>query len=314
MNTFFNELSLPALHSEIEVIALFQQLGNCYKSLRNYGVTDIVIGQNFYEHQFTTQYYYYNWIKDKRPDEDLKTLLKSVIGSVFPVENILIQYEKENNKALEMSVNGTACIGLGLASELIFDTISISYNNGNWTNANYDISILNVEEDENGELKEIEDISVVKNISTLDHVETHQEFLMDETKESIQNGRDLWIRRTNIFPNLIFGIEVEKQISHFADSDLGFQQIIKRLFELQNVASEFNGNPIEPEIFPTKTTPESDGREKKLKTKLHFKDANNNVKSFTWHCRFTPSAGRIYFIAYENDKKILIGYIGNKIL
>ena len=193
------------------------------------------------------------------------------------------------------------------------DSLTFSYNAPQWNLDQYRITVKVLEESEDGELEEIIKAGITKNISIQAHVNTHRDFINSKITKTIFNGRELWLKRTELFPNLRFCDSVRPQIEYMDQNTLGFQQIIDRLFDLQTAAAHFNRIPINPGVFPTKTTPESDGRIELLKGKLNFMCPDGEYRKFSWHCRYTPNAGRIHFIADVTLNQCLIGYIGQKI-
>jgi len=313
MVAYFNELSLPHLPLDTNVIDAFNNFGEYYLVARSCGIREIKIDNNFFNHQFAPGYSFYQWMEDKRADEDLRTLLKGVLGSLPFVEDIFETYEQQHGVALEFKYKGAPCVGLGLASDIIFNSFAFSFTSANWNLPSYTISVTAVAESNDGEVSSMELSGNTKNIASLGHVATHRQFIFDGVKATIQSGRELWSNRANLFPNLNFCNSVEAQIRYMDAQTPHFQHIIDRLFDLQNIASLFTGNPIKPDDFPTRTTPESESRRKALKQELTFIDPNGNPRFCEWHSRYSPGPGRIHFFPFENDQIILVGYIGPKI-
>lgn len=312
MQAFLNELSLPSLYSQNNVRELFSQLGKCYKEASKSGVREIKILSTFYNHEFAPNYTYVNWLSDSTADDDLKTLLKSVLGSVPFVDDILTQYQVENNTALTFTYDGNPCIGLGLANEKIFNTLTFSYDENTWGLSNYDVIITTLNEDEEGNLKESKELYNTRNVTNEKHFNEHVDFINNQVSKSIQGGKELWKLKSDLFPNLIFCDEVKSQIADMYYNTLGFKQIIMCLFDLQNAAANCDGNPIKPEDFPSLTTKESSSRLKKFKERLTILGPDGNYFFCSWHSRYTPGAGRIHFYPIEKEKRFVIGSIANQ--
>ena len=102
MQAFLNELSLPNLHSSTDVITMFSDFGEAYKKASVIGIREIKIHSTFYGHEFSPNYRYFNWLDDRRADEDLRTLLKSILGTVPFIDDIFTEYEAENNLVLSL--------------------------------------------------------------------------------------------------------------------------------------------------------------------------------------------------------------------
>lgn len=313
MEAFLNELSLPKLHSENAVVDSFKEFGEYYKYARDCGIREIRVQSNFEKFEFTNGYSFYNWINDKRADQDLITLLKSAIFTVPFIDEIFNTYQQEHDNPIEIRFQGNTCFGLGLASDKIFNSIAFSFDFTNWNLPNYSVEITNISERGDGELVEETVDANAKNISAIDHVNTHQEFINKIVTNTIPNGLVLWQRREELFPNLVFCNSVESQIQNLDLNNPTFTQVIGRLFDLQNTANKFDGTPIKPTDFPTLTTPESESRRQKLKKDFTIMCPDGQARFFSWHSRYTPGAGRIHFIAFENQRLIIVGYIGQKI-
>ena len=118
------------------------------------------------------------------------------------------------------------------------------------------------------------------------------------------NPSALWKHREEVFPNLVFGPEVELP-SRF------FWSIAKRLAELDRSGAEWHnvGGPIPP--WTCKVTPESDKvkNNKKLLDARRFMSRRGKRELFEWHAR-VGSGVRIHLRFEADSKEIEIGYIG----
>ncbi|NTS43034.1 hypothetical protein HRG84_19265 [Flavisolibacter sp. BT320] len=313
MIAYLNELSLPTFHADVEAIQRLQEFGDCYTKAREHGVRDIRTPEGLYGHSLAPNYTIYNWFEDNRADEDLRTLFKSVLGTLPNIEDLLDEYQRTTNSPLTCTFGGVRCTGLALASKKIFDTICFSMDFPHWQDSIYTIDIEIIFEDEHGDVVSRVEKSDTKHISCLAHVDEHRSFITQKIADTIESGRQMWETRETLFPNLIFCENVRGQLAAYNANTMGFQTIIARLFDLQSVASAMNGTPITPEHFRTLTSPESDSRIKKYGAQLTFRCPDGHDRLFTWHSRFTPGAGRIHFVAFENQNIIIIGYVGSKI-
>lgn len=256
---------------------------------------EIKIHSSFFSSEFAENYNFLQWLSDEHVDTDLRTLLKSVIGSVPYIDLIIEEYEEQNQNALEMYFHDKSCLGLGLASNVIFNTVTFSFESNNWNGIQYPVIVQLLTQNEEGNLEVQEEEGISRNISSIEHVEAHADFIISETTSQIEDGRELWARREELFPNLRFCTQVKNQLSVYYYNTLGFQQIIARLISLQDVASKLNGIPIKPEDFQTKTTRESETRLRLFENELTILCPDGKYRLFDWHVRFTPGAGRIHF-------------------
>ena len=114
----------------------------------------------------------------------------------------------------------------------------------------------------------------------------------------------LWQRRQEVFPNLVFGPDVELPPEFF-------QTVANRLMELDEAAAKWRdiGGPLPP--WTCKVTPESANLMKnpKLREARRFRSQRGTRELFEWHARF-GSNGRIHLRFDTGSREIEIGYIG----
>jgi len=128
----------------------------------------------------------------------------------------------------------------------------------------------------------------------------------------ITNGFQLWNEKENLFPNLIFCENVKNQIQQYTKNEHEFKQILRKLIELEKYFSAWN-KEFDFKKLPFKTTLESETRTNKLSKAFEFVCPDNIKRTFDWHFRYTPNAGRVYFFPDYQSGKCFIGYIGKKI-
>jgi len=90
MDAYLNELSLCTYSTHESVRNAFKNFGDCMKILRNLGITAIRVPADLGNHCFLHGIPYYHIIQDNSiiEDEDLRTLMKSVLGTLFPEKDI----------------------------------------------------------------------------------------------------------------------------------------------------------------------------------------------------------------------------------
>ncbi len=92
------------------------------------------------------------------------------------------------------------------------------------------------------------------------------------------------------------------------------QQVKKRLFELEQYCQIWTTGSFNKNLLPSKTTPESDSRIKEFRQQLTIECPDGKKRLFSWHLRITPGAWRLYFSEELGPRKIIISYIGLKLL
>ena len=123
------------------------------------------------------------------------------------------------------------------------------------------------------------------------------------------NSAALWEGRVEAFPNLVFGPDVEHNLTTLNSSAL--QIVIKRLASLDESASEWPNKGDAMPSWKCRVTPESQRvkNNPNLLNARRFKSHLGTQELFEWHARF-GSSGRIHLRFDPGSYKVEIGYIG----
>ena len=122
--------------------------------------------------------------------------------------------------------------------------------------------------------------------------------------------RDLWRRRKEIFPNLVFGLDVE---SNLITAAAHFSTIIAKLSDLDASAGEWKAKKRGPAPnWKTYVSPESSHsmRNRDFRQSRTFRSYHGGNRIFEWHARY-GSSGRIHLYFDANHFEVEIGYIGS---
>ncbi|MDW7678983.1 MAG: hypothetical protein SCK70_00335 [bacterium] len=307
MDLFFNELSLTeADHPKTakvwlaDLIKLFQisQTKEC-KGLKT--------SNDIWEKRIAPNYTIANWLTDNSVDRELRLFFKSQALKYPFIDDLIERKTEDGQRLFDFKYKDQYAKGLGAA--YLFDALAISCDSSSeWDCTYIFIKVICLEDDEISETKQ-----EVKHCSKSIHLENLNDWIRQKTKPSVPNGTILWLKRNLLFPNLVFCENVKDQLIHLNEGKPEFIQIKKRLFELEDYCQKWDQGYFNAASLPSKVTPESSTRLKKLETQLTFLCPDNNSRTFSWHSRYTRGAGRIYFFAENNQRKIFIGYIGYKI-
>ena len=132
-----------------------------------------------------------------------------------------------------------------------------------------------------------------------------------QISSTFKSGKDILERRTELFQNLVFCKNAEKQLKNEIDS-CNISQISRKLFELQAYFSNIGGIFEKDKL--NKCTPESPETLKRFPEDHSFELPNNEKRIFSWHIRFTGKyEGRIFFEPDAPNKRCYIGHIGGKL-
>ena len=121
--------------------------------------------------------------------------------------------------------------------------------------------------------------------------------------------RDLWRRRREIFPNLLFGLDVE---SNLIAAAAHFSTIVAKLSYLDASAGEWKAKKRDQApSWRTYVSPESSNRmrNRDFRQSRTFRSHHGGNRIFEWHARYGNS-GRIHLYFDADHFEVEIGYIG----
>ena len=173
-----------------------------------------------------------------------------------------------------------------------------------WDRDNVTVSFNELLPDENiGEASETID-NLTRSVHALPICERHRADL-----RQFANSAALWAGREEAFPNLVFGPDVEHNLTTLNSSAL--QIVIKRLASLDESASEWTDTGGTMPTWKCRVTPESQRvkNNPNLLNARRFKSHLGTQELFEWHARF-GSSGRIHLRFDPGSYKVEIGYIG----
>jgi hypothetical protein len=135
----------------------------------------------------------------------------------------------------------------------------------------------------------------------------HRLWLLTLPRKDIRDSTTLWNDRHNAFPQLEFLDAVEYDLRGLQRA--AFMQVVAWLGRMNDAVALWDpANAAVPQ-YPPHTTAE--GEERRRYFLFSYKKVE---RCFHMHGRFTPGAGRIHFWLSSAERKVVIGYIGPKVL
>ena len=245
------------------------------------------------------------WRNDPIVDADERTLFRS-ISSFLP---LIDQSERELVDLFDRYLffhNETPVFGLGAA--YLTESLAVSCETGpGWRSSQVSITALYEQGNETNET-----VASVCHASTPAHVAEHSAALSERFNSSIRSGADLWEHRAQLFPQLKFGTDVKKSLLGEIISGPRLEQILLKLQRLNSAAHSWTSGAFGHADIGMKVTPESRSTMQATPEDhtFHCEDRKEDVL-FTWHCRLTPGAWRLYYEAIRPGL-LSVGYIGPK--
>ena len=83
----------------------------------------------------------------------------------------------------------------------------------------------------------------------------------------------------------------------------------RALMKLEHAVADWSADRLALPPWRSKVTPEFEGRAHLCR----FFDIDGVERTFEWHARFTPGAGRLHFRLVSEDHTARVAYIGNKL-
>lgn len=140
--------------------------------------------------------------------------------------------------------------------------------------------------------------------------ESFHSILMRMHTASVYSYEELWRKRGELFPHLVFCPSVQRDLRQLETMYLA--QIMRKLLELNHYAGLYGAEPFQPGLL-SRTTVESEETLKQYKKEHTFTDETGAEYIASWHMRFTGIAGRIFFLPDYHDGRFLVCYIGKKL-
>lgn len=244
------------------------------------------------------------WTNDQEVDLEARLFMKSMLITVGTIDSVFD--EIRDGRHCEVKHNGTRAYGLGWA--LFNNDLAVSINQDDW-----DLPVVRVlvecrDERENTESEEDE----VLHASLPVHIEHNQGAILGILMASVRDGEELWNKWEDIFAGLRFSEATRPQILALNRNGPHFNQVKKRLCQLNAYCIDWNEGGFDPSQIPN-CSPESQATLDRYGKGRRFTDVNGQVRVLSWHVRFTPGPGRIYFEPDPNTRLLHVGYVGQKL-
>lgn len=258
------------------------------------GIFDIMLAEN---------YPLRRWLNDREVDRAERRYIRTLTSKSPFWDELPDLYEQILSS--EFRYDNQLAKGLGVASLLEALAISL-HSKACWDSANIFLEASQISEESEGKIEEQR--VKVAHASQPSHIEEHSEWIQRRLQQDIREGADLWKRRAELLPSLIFCDTVASQLEQLSPTML--RPVARRLFQLQSYCQEWAKSAFDPKQLPTKASPESQATLNQYAKERTFLCPDNEERTFSWHLRLTPGAWRLYFFPLPESKQMIIGHIG----
>ncbi|RZJ94867.1 MAG: hypothetical protein EOO60_02040 [Hymenobacter sp.] len=212
-------------------------------------------------------------------------------------------------------MQGQECKGLAYAAENNLLAWSLDPLE-QWTATRYLLHCTSIDEEgDTVDEYELEAWHLPASGETSEHVAYYAGILAAEELQVVQaasSGAVLLRRWAEWFPTL--QLTDTSRESLLALTNEAARPVAERLISLERFFVDWDKKPVNYDrVLSYKTSQESDSRLQQL-TELQLHCPDGKTRTMSWHVRYTPQAGRLYFVPDAETGNCYIGYIGHKIV
>ena len=297
----FNEISLKQQNLNLSIEEQFSAfLKICQELKHRNNDNDFYYTDELMTEKIANAYTIYDWLKDKNVPQKDKQFFRTLLHRGHRIEtgNFL-----ESELLVELGDKDTVS-AKGALMAFEWDSYIVSFLSSElwekeWMEGKY-VSINNDDE-----------IVKVRNCGILDNVEY---LIKNERKRKlliISSGSELWEKREQLYPHLIFCESVKKQLEK-ARVSIQIQTIMKRIQILEDYFATYEGDFDKNKVgFGCRIESESVKNDKELNLYRKFATPFGKEEYFYWHISFPGNyPGRIHFLPDPEHMVGIIGYIG----
>ena len=194
----------------------------------------------------------------------------------------------------------------GLRFALIIDALEVSIKSEpRWDCSSLKLKVTRVDENANLIDEQVE----INHASRYLHIQEHSNWIQTRIRTAIENGKELWLRKDELFPNLQLCDAVAKQLHNLRPGQLELQPVIKALFELQKSAQNWQTGIFSLRDYPLEESGESEATKNKYAKARTFCCPDGQERLFERHVKLRLCNWRIHFFPKEPGT-LIIGYIG----
>lgn len=204
----------------------------------------------------------------------------------------------------EVWYQGEQAKGLGFA--VIIDALTVSLiSKACWDCNRLELEVRRLDEHENL----IDERLEIVHASRSNHVQEHTNWINNRIRSKVSDGLDLWTRKDELFPNLIFCEAVADQLQGLGTENPILQLVKNRLSELEDYCKSWTDEAFDQKNLRN-VSPESQItlQNPKYSKERTFLCPDGQEQVFSWHAKLS-FGWRIYFFPNE-QKKMIIGYVG----
>jgi len=249
------------------------------------------------------------WLNDAHVDRELQRFFRTIVTKAPFLSDVNAVSMQESIYLSDYFYGEDLAAGLGVA--FLLDALAISLcSDRRWLESDLQLRISQLDDD--GEIIDV--FETIHHASVIDHIHRHLPWiewrLHAEAQSNVHEGLDIWLHKEEWFPHLNFCEQVEEQLQMLYRGHWMLLPMLKRLHELEDYCKNWLDGPFDNNKITSKATPESTITLEMYGSERTFRCHDGISRVFSWHLRLTPGAWRLYFYPIAEERKLIIGYIG----
>lgn len=236
------------------------------------------------------------WLNDGLVNRDLRSYFRSLTTKISYIDD-LPEYIHQERQAR----------GLGFAYQS--DHLAISLDSDDcWCSGYIELEVRYLDLDEFDEL--ISELVQVKHACYPEHIDEHVDWIDKRIASDIHSGADIWNRRDELYPHLLFCDSVREQLNAILLGDRMLIPILRSLKELERFRNNWLDGPFNYKAISGVVSPESEATLIQFPKERTFRCPDGDYVRFSWHMKVNLDKWRIYFDPLKDRRQLIIGYIG----
>ncbi len=311
----FNELSLSPVKSIIDARNALETFVKASIRAKEFGFSEIRLHESvkdLYQFNLLENYRIDSWLKDCEVDYDVRDRFRDIVANPPLLrDDEIVEKEIFDRSEFFKTLDEFKHSVFGLGASYVFGTLAISLaTHEEWLLSTMDIHHYSVD------YQGIEDLSTVKvlNFSSIEILETHKEWIENEQKDCLEKSIDLWNKRQEYFPNILFGVDLENQLQKIGLTKK-FYQLIDCLKKLDAFSKAWDYGGFNLNVLKTHYSLDVNGESEctmqRYSSLRKFGLSDGKKVQFELHIKLSDL--RIYFLPNPSTQTITVGYIGKHI-
>ena len=244
------------------------------------------------DHLLATDYPISRWRNDPAVEKE-ETSYWKILATKFP---FLKDEPAAENESLSLEVHLNGILSLCCTAAYVTDGLVVSLlSDPGWDTPQLPVILKSL----NDAAELVEEPVDLPHAARSTHVDHWSDWIQGRRRLHIENGSDLWKNRVILFPYLQFCDRVEFDLESFKNGNPALHQIntaLARLDRETQLWEDFFRHQNVPHATPEgQATLDQYGH---LRT---FICPDGLKRTFSWHLRFTPGAGRLYLPLSYNE-------------